>query len=273
MKLSLFKFKKTNKKHLSYIGTFLIAALFFVGNYYSLSVISNIKMKLSEQAIALKVFANKLIDFPNSLFEYMNLKKENARLKMELDELKVEINSSENTELELEKLKKSVGLKYSFSNFKVMEKVLGFDKSPHESFMLISVSDDMTKPGQIVISSDGLVGVIFDCNDKVARVMTVCDQKLNVPVKTSTSRLILSGDSKNEMKSQEINEEIESAKFDINIGDVLRTSGDGGLFPADIPVASVTKIATDKKIVTATPLSKIENIGCVYVISPVLIKY
>jgi rod shape-determining protein MreC len=199
----------------------------------------------------------------------MHIKKENSALKMQIDDLKTKINVLQNTEFELKELKQSIGLKYSFSNYKYMEKVLGFDKSPYESFMIISKTSPITTTGKIVISSDGLVGIITNYNDKIAFVMTVCDQKLSIPAKTEKERLIISGIYKNKMKSKETKKNIESTKLNLSLGEILYTSGEGGFFPANIPIAKITEIHQDSNSISATPLSNIADVSYVWIISPV----
>ncbi|MDR0744702.1 MAG: rod shape-determining protein MreC [Holosporales bacterium] len=267
--MNLFKFKKVQKKNFSFIFISILSITFLISDIFDLSFIKTIKSTLHEQTLPAKYFANKIIEIPKVLSEYMHVKKENAVLKMKIDELKIKLNTIQNMEVELKELKQHVGLKYSFSDYKYIEKVLGFDKSPYESYMIISVTNPTTTAGKIVISSDGLIGVIFDSNDKIARVMTICDQRLNVPIKSKNEKLIISGIDKNQMVFKEIKEKLASTESNFEIGEILYTSGEGGFFPINIPVAKITAIEKLSNKIVSTPLSNIAQVSYVWVISPI----
>lgn len=267
--LNLFKFKNVRFKISPFILTVFASIFLLIFSVFDSSFISVLKINLSQYALDIKYFANKIIKFPQILSKYSHIKKENSELREQIENLKTKISELQNAEFEIDKLKKSVGLKYAFSNFKHMERVLGFDKSPYESFMIISAADSATLPGKIVISSDGLVGVVTDGNGKIARVTTICDKTLSVSAKTENERFIISGIGENQMESKETKKNIESAKLSVNLGEILYTSGEGGFFPSDIPIARITKIDWEANGVFAVPLSNMADLSYVWIISPI----
>ncbi len=236
----------------------------------------DLSLEFSKYFLQIKFVANKIVEFPRSMTSYIIqnniLKKEIEDLRRESDDLKIKIETIKNYEKELGDLKKSLNLNYSISTYKVIERVLGFEYSVFDSFMLISVSHNSIKQGSVVLSSDGIVGIVYLINNDIARVMTITDQKINIPVKSlSGEHIILSGTGKNEMVSSEIKENITSSKLNIKPGDILYTSGEGGVFYSDIPVAKVIKIKESGSIL-AEPISKINNISFVWIIDPILNK-
>lgn len=268
--LNLFKFKKTQKKRhfTSHLIAYIILAAVCFSVVFS-DFFDDIKTNIDEQLCNIKYYANRVIQFPNILSEYIHIKKENEELKIKIDELKIQLNTTKNVENELNQLKKSINLNYYITNYRYVEKVLGFDKTPYESFMIISANNDQTLPGKVVISSDGLIGVIKDSNKKFARVMTVCDHRLKVPVKSESERLILTGNDKNEMISKEIRETTDHPKITFNEGEILQTSGDGGFFPANLPVAKISSVSQSSSTkISATPTTDLRNVSYVWIISP-----
>jgi rod shape-determining protein MreC len=198
------------------------------------------------------------------------LKQEIEKLRKENDTLKISLTTIKNFENEFKGIKKATDLRYSISNYKVIEKVLGFDGGIYESFMLISVSHKNIVPGSVIISSDGIVGIVHDIKGGVARVRHLSDPKLNVPVQSSSGEhFIISGDGKNSMISSETKEN--NTKLNIDKGDLLITSGEGGIFQRGIPVAIVEEII-DNSHIKAIPVTQLDNISFVWAIDPVLSK-
>lgn len=263
-----FSTSRFNKKSINYLIGTLFSIFILISDYYYSSYTSIFKTNLAPCFIRTKCFVNELIEFPKIISNYMHLKKENEKLRLELDELKIKIITTKELENDLTSLKNSVNLKYSVSTYKSIEKILGFDKSAYNSFLIISSTQENSKKGGIIISSDGLLGVIFDSYNGIARVMTIADQKLYIPVKSdSGEHFIISGNGKNKMISQEIRGNTQN--INIKISDILYTSGEGGVFQAGIPVAKITEIKDDKTII-AEPVVNIDDTKFVWVVSPLL---
>ena len=261
---------RANKRSIKYLAAFLFASLILTLDYANSLYTDAFKKRVSPYFLTAKCFVNEIIELPKVVSEYMHLKKENVELRRQIDDLKVKITTSRNIEAEYEALKNSVELKYSMSNYKFIEKILGFDKSSYNSFLIISATHDSSKEGVVVISSDGLVGLIFDSSNGIARVLTISDQKLCVPVKSdSGEHLILSGDGKDRMISREIRQTDSEIKLKLKEGDVLYTSGEGGVFQAGIPVAKVTKIKNDDTVY-AEPIVHFNNLSFVWIVAPFL---
>jgi rod shape-determining protein MreC len=149
-----------------------------------------------------------------------------------------------------------------------MEKILGMDKSVFESFIIISASHKESHTDSIVISSDGLIGIIYDVVGTVARVLPVTSSKIFVPVKTKSGvHMIMLGTGKNEMVSVEIRD---AAIAKVNVEDELYTSGEGGVFRDNISVAKVTSVDRALGRVTAKPTVNIDELGYAWVLEPVM---
>ncbi len=268
-----FRYSQYMKNSIAYFGAILFSLSMLGSFVVGFSPLHLFYSETSRLVIPLKLLASVLISFPMTLSEYIvqnkKLKNEVQKLQQENDYLKISLNNIKNLETEVVEIKKAVDFKYSVSNYKVIEKVLGFDNSAYESFMLISITHNNIMPGCVVISSEGIVGIVYDINGDVARVMHIADQKLSIPVQTlSGDHLIISGNGKDYMLSKELREDLESSHTKISKGDLLITSGEGGIFQHGIPVARVVSVTNDT--IQAAPVTKIDNISFVWIVRPVL---
>jgi cell shape-determining protein MreC len=172
-----------------------------------------------------------------------------------------------NVERELGDLKDAVGWKYSVPCSKSVEKVLGFDGAFHRSFLIISATHGESKPGGVVISSDGLVGVVHDVSCGNARVLTVSDSRFFVPVISESGKhAVMSGCSDGTLRSVAIHDDASPEAF--SVGEMLYTSGEGGVFCVNIPVAKVIGINVAQGGICATPEFSPSRLGFVWVTNP-----
>ncbi|MFQ5519159.1 MAG: rod shape-determining protein MreC [Mariprofundus sp.] len=90
----------------------------------------------------------------------------------------------------------------------------------------------------VIVSSEGLVGLIDSTSDNHAAVRTIFDASLAVPVTIPGSKLaaLCRG------QGESLSIDFVPQEMAPNTGDVLYTSGAGGLFPAGIAVARITEI-------------------------------
>lgn len=112
-------------------------------------------------------------------------------------------------------------------------------------------------PGMPVIDEGGIVGQIVRVTPFTAEAALVTDERVSVPVQTLRNGLRLIAFGGNIAGKVEVR--YLTADSDLQAGDVLVTSGVGGVFPAGLPVARVDGLhhdaATGFAIAQATPLS------------------
>ena len=91
----------------------------------------------------------------------------------------------------------------------------------------------------VIVSSEGLVGVVDSTSDNHATVRTVFDASISVPVTIPGTALAALARGQGESLA------IDFVPLDImlKIGDILYTSGAGGLFPPGIAVARITEVS------------------------------
>jgi rod shape-determining protein MreC len=91
--------------------------------------------------------------------------------------------------------------------------------------------------GQAAITGDGLIGRVTEVGDRAARILLITDLNSRVPVivESSRRRAVLTGD--NSERPSLRNTEAGAA---IRVGDRIVTAGEGGIFPAGLPIGIVT---------------------------------
>ncbi|MDR1234120.1 MAG: rod shape-determining protein MreC [Holosporales bacterium] len=226
-----------------------------------------IRSSLNGLVLPSKVLCNNII----GLLKYFDIRLENQILHEEIETLKLKIASLQNTSQKLMELKKSMKISFPDENLSSIGKVLGYDKSFFESFLIIAVNSTECAQGSVVISTDGLIGIIHDIHRDTARVRTITDNQIFIPVITrSGEKMILTGNCSKNIESIEYNDQHTTTKISVNIGDVLYTSGEGGVFPINIPVAKVVKIDRSKKKIIAEPIIDFKHISYVWIVNPVV---
>ena len=115
--------------------------------------------------------------------------------------------------------------------------------------------------GQAVMTADGLVGRVFEAGFYSARVLLITDinSRLPVLIEASRARAILVGDNGDKPKLAFL-----SAAADVSVGDRVITSGQGGMFPAGLPIGVVASV--DGTGVRVSPLVDFDRLEMVRVV-------
>ncbi|MCB1985372.1 MAG: rod shape-determining protein MreC [Burkholderiales bacterium] len=123
--------------------------------------------------------------------------------------------------------------------------------------------------GQIVIDNKGIIGQITHVYPLASEVTLITDKDHSVPIQIvrNNIRTVISGTGKN----NEIELRYLSVNTDIRVGDLLATSGIGGVYPRGLPVAIVTEIkrhpADNFAQITGTPVAGVDRNRQVLILS------
>jgi len=124
--------------------------------------------------------------------------------------------------------------------------------------------------GQPVIDAHGVIGQITEANLFDSRVTLITDSSHDIPVQVVRNglRTILKGSS----GSNDLVAPFLTRSADIRKGDVLVTSGLGGRFPPNYPVARVERVVADPNEaflkITAQPMAELDHGRLVLLIWP-----
>lgn len=172
---------------------------------------------------------------------------QNAALKRELAASRRALIRARVVDRENRRLKGLLGLTASIGDEVAVGRIVGstFDSSRRLA-TLDAGSNDGVRIGQPVRSADGLIGRVVETGREAARVLLVTDGGNSVPVllvRDGTPALATGrGDGSIELKTLEVGES------PFRRGDVVVTSGVGGIYPPGIPVARVSSISRDLTI-------------------------
>jgi rod shape-determining protein MreC len=115
--------------------------------------------------------------------------------------------------------------------------------------------------GQAVITGDGLVGRLTEVGGRAARVLLITDLNSRIPVKIegSNTGAVLAGDNSERPRLLYV-----GAPEALKIGDRVVTSGEGGVFPPDLPVGMVSAVGPGGPRVE--PYVELSQLGYVLVV-------
>jgi len=183
----------------------------------------------------------------DSVSNYWQAGSENAELKQQLAETRRELIRRQAMDYENRRLFALLGLARAEQDEVTVARIVNstFD-SPRRLATLSAGSTAGVAPGMPVRSPDGLIGRVLETGRWAARVMLITDGASNVPVRLvrdGTPALAVGrGDGTVELRTLEVGQN------PFRRGDILVTSGVGGLYPPDIPVAVVVDSQNDTAV-------------------------
>ncbi len=175
------------------------------------------------------------------LSDRQELLADHARMARELDESRARLLLMDELRLENERLRRlldaSVAIKRGFQAVELRQ----IDLNPYSHRVLVDRgARDGLRVGQPVMDAEGLVGQVDRVLVHSASVILLSDPDHALPVEIARSRLrtIAYGSG----RSGELRLDDLPMNADVEIGDVLVTSGLGGRFPPGLPVADVISV-------------------------------
>ena len=133
------------------------------------------------------------------------------------------------------------------------------DKFTH--LLLIYVGNEAVKKGQIVMGDESVIGRIDTVSPPYAKVILITDINSKIPVVVERTRVrgILSGNNKD--LPQLI---FMRSTTDVQEGDIVVTSGVGGMFPAGLPIGFIGSINGNRvEVEPMADLSRVEYVRIV----------
>lgn len=174
--------------------------------------------------------------------------KQIEQLKKENNALEIENKSREEYIKENKRLKELLDLKEGLSDYEtVTARAVSYEpNSWYDTFMIDKGSSDNIKKGNVVITDMGVAGKITEIGSNWARVSTVLNTSESVGVKLSRTNDVgvVSGDA-GLAKDKQCRLEYLSNDKNLIKGDILVTSGLGGVYPAGLMIGRVVEIKKD----------------------------
>ena len=169
-----------------------------------------------------------------------NAHEENIALKRKLQTLTANHAQIQELKLEIARLEKLLGASRNLEAPVRLARIVARNKSIYgESFLLDLGSRDGVHKNMPVMHQAGLVGRISRVGNNVSQVLALLDSRSAVNVIAQRARaqgvFAISSEGESEVRYMPLHEEMKP-------GDLLISSGLGGIFPKGLPVAHITKI-------------------------------
>ncbi len=190
---------------------------------------------------------------------YTHLLTQHAQLNEELLELQGRMLRFNALAEENTQLRAQLGASLRVGERVSLAEITNADFSPYSQHIWINKgSRGGVSLGQAVIDAHAIMGQITEVTPFRAKVTMITDPMHAIPVRVLRSGLLTVAKGTGRVDSLELPFLPNSA--DISVGDLLISSGLGGRYPADYPVARVTQIdqdSTGAPVVYAMPLAKL----------------
>ncbi len=263
------------KKKTSVVGIIItiviLIILVFISNMkvenlsYIENIISSVVMPIQNGITYLK---NKITGNSTFFADISELQAENEQLKKRNSELETTLREFEIVKSENSTLKEYLDLSEQYGNYQTKAAyIISKDISNYSNVFVINVGkNDGIEINMTVISEKGLVGHIISVTDTTAKVQTIIDTASTVSSTITTTRdnLICKGTLEEQglLKATSI-----PTTANLVVGDVIETSGMGGIYPKGIKIGTIKSVDNTKNIVDraaiitpAVDFSKVETV-------------
>jgi rod shape-determining protein MreC len=197
------------------------------------------------------------------LRSYQEIADENRLLKYQLSEIRVELLRYDSVIHDNEELRRLNNSPIKESFRRMGAEVMRVDTNPFSLTVMINRgAKDGAYEGQPVINEQGIVGQIISVANSTSRVLLISDQNHSIPVVVMRNgiRAIATGTG----IVNELNVVNMPRNVDIQVGDLLISSGLGGIFPSGYPVARVTNFDRKEGLqfaeIKAQPLATLDRL-------------
>jgi rod shape-determining protein MreC len=182
-----------------------------------------------------------------TISDYFRAGSKNAELSRKLKAAETQIHEAQAIRLENERLKRLLSIRRGMADHVATARIVTSTFDSSRRIATISAgSNDGVAVGQPVRAAEGLIGRVVEAGWTASRVLMLTDGASNVPV-----RLIRDGTPAIAAGRGDGTVEIRPLEIGTNTfkrGDIFATSGTGGIFPPNIPVAVVLRATKDETI-------------------------
>lgn len=195
-------------------------------------------------------------DYGSFLFSFNKVKKENEELHKKNDAL--EQKALEYDELKNENVRLREDLAYKEQNAEynyIIADIIG--RKPEgfflDQFIINRGSKDGIQKKMVVTTSKGIIGQVTEVHSNWAEVQSLANENIAIGAVTTNYEGIVKGyrDSNNNLLAKLYNLPLES---EIKEGDIVMTSGSGGVYPKGIRIGYILKVEEDKVKLTKNAL-------------------
>ena len=212
----------------------------------------------------------RLVDAPFSFTHWLSdaltdrteLRQENSRLSTQVRDLQVSVQTLAAVTAENQRLRELGNATADITKKRLIATIMNVDLDPLRHRVLLNKGQvDGVFKGQPILDAQGVFGQVTQVGRYTSEAILISDPEHGIPVRVNRSglRTIASGTG----NLNKLNLPFLTGAADIKVGDLLISSGLGGIFPAGYPVGIVTKMernpAETFATVEAKPLAKLDS--------------
>jgi rod shape-determining protein MreC len=251
----------------------LFAALFLVSSNISKRRSWNpVEQVVIEMTAPVQMLTEKTIQavkgFWLKYFSLVDLHNENASLREEIDALRMQNDRYRELTTVNQRLQQLLQFKAAVQWPAMAAQVIGHDPTGwFESIIIDKGKNSGLKPGMPVVNAQGVVGQLVSVAPNYSKVLLIIDQNSAVDclIQRSREKGIVKGLTRKTCKMHYV-----VKTGDVVKGDLVVTSGMGGVYPKGLPVGQVIEVSEDPwemfKGVTVRPLVDFEKLEEVLVL-------
>ncbi len=192
-----------------------------------------------------------------------DMQDELARLRQENLLLKAQMQTFWAMQEENRRLRKLLHASQALEQDLLLAEVIPIQSDPHRHMVLVNRgSRDGVYVGQAALAAEGLLGQVVRVGPHTAEILLLTDDMHAVPVRIVRTGLRAIAQGTGEGQRMDILYLPSNA--DVQVGDLLVTSGLGGSFPANYPVAKVSEVAPEPSgsfaSIHAVPLAPVDDV-------------
>ena len=229
----------------------VVGMIFSINRSYETTTSDNIIIKIT---MPVQKFFSSITENVKGFFSHFGniseLKYENEKLNSEIAKLKSQNHRNEVYKVENQRLRGMLDLKDTYKEFElVAANVTARDSSTW--FLSLTIdkgTDDGLKMTDTVTTPNGLVGHITDIGTNWAMVTTILDSQSTVAVTVERTEDFATVDGDIDLSANGLCKMTYIPKDStITVGDTIKTSGLGGVYPKGINVGKIVKIHPENK--------------------------
>ena len=237
-------------------------------------------LSILRNSIAIAIYPlQSAVEIPSRLTDWFDLRIKSKEILIQENQnllSQQKINSSilqryESLEQENERLKQILNAANNLDNKVEITRIISVNVNPYRHTIVIDKGErDGVYEGQVLLDADGVIGQILHTNFLTSEAILISDSDHALPVEINRNGLrtiVLGNGSYTKLDVPYI-----PNNADIEIGDLLVTSGLGGKFPSGYPVAKVDFIESDLSEqfykVSAKPIAYLNQVRELMLLKP-----
>jgi len=192
--------------------------------------------------------AQQIYNYPKLLFlqktQQYSLEQENSKLKQQIEQYAMLLKQQKNLDHDKDNVADLTDFSTTYSQFQtiIARAIIDINYLVNNKLLIDRGTNSAINLGSAVVNQNGVIGQIFLTNSNNSQIMLITnpDFKIYVQSKETNSKMLAQGIGNNALMVKYINKNV-----NLKIGDILVTTGLDDIYPANLPVAKISKIFSE----------------------------